>query len=151
MIPLKMGEEFRKVRMSVVEAQIPMLFGQDVIQKLGGILDFAKMSLTLEDKFQMNLKLNQKGHYTLDLIKNEEEVKEDDPSANTSLVSDDNMMLAAPVVSQPKVVVANWRKGSHIGPSSVILYCMQKYILGHLPLSFRGQRMIGNLLQWLSC
>ena len=75
----------------------------------------------------------------------EEEVKEDDPSANTSLVSDDNMMLAAPVVSQPKVVVANWRKGSHIGPSSVILYCMQKYILGHLPLSFRGQRMIGNL------
>merc|ERR1712038_287519 len=35
----------------------------------------------------------------------EEEVKEDDPSANTSLVSDDNMMLAAPVVSQPKVEI----------------------------------------------
>lgn len=66
------------------------------------------------------------------------EDKEEDLSANTSLVSDDNMLLAAPVVTQPKVVVTKWRRERHWSPSSVLFYCMQKYILGHRPLLLRG-------------
>ena len=66
-----------------------------------------------------------------------EEVKQDDQSANTSL-ADDNMSLAAPVVTQPKVVVTKWRRDRHWGPSSVLFYCIQKYILGHAPLLLEG-------------
>ena len=58
--------------------------------------------------------------------------------SHTSLVTDDNMQLAAPIMPQPKVVVTIWMKGSILGPSSVILYSVQKYILGLLPLSLRG-------------
>ena len=61
----------------------------------------------------------------------EEEVEE---SGNTSLVTDEHMQLAAPIMPQPKVVVTNW-----MGPSTaVILYSVQKYILGSFPLLLRG-------------
>ena len=62
----------------------------------------------------------------------EEEVEEE--SGNTSLVTDEHMQLAAPIMPQPKVVVTNW-----MGPSTaVILYSVQKYILGSFPLLLRG-------------
>ena len=61
----------------------------------------------------------------------EEEVEE---SGNTSLVTDEHMQLAAPIMPQPKVVVTNW-----MGPSTAfILYSVQKYILGSFPLLLRG-------------
>ena len=80
------------------------------------------------------------------------ENKEEDRSANTSLVSDDNMLLAAPVVTQPKVVVTKWRRERHWSPSSVLFYCMQKYILGHHPLLLRGIPNLNDssaLMAWL--
>ena len=80
------------------------------------------------------------------------EDKEEDRSANTSLVSDDNMLLAAPVVTQPKVVVTKWRRERHWSPSSVLFYCMQKYILGHHPLLLRGIPNLNDssaLMAWL--
>ena len=79
------------------------------------------------------------------------EDKQEDQSANTSL-ADDNMLLAAPVVTQPKVVVTKWRKDRHWGPSSVLFYCIQKYILGHTPLLLRGIHNMNDssaLMAWL--
>ena len=79
------------------------------------------------------------------------EDKEEDRSANTSLVSDDNMLLAAPVVTQPKVVT-KWRRDRDWSLSSVLFYCMQKYILGHHPLLLRGISRINDssaLMAWL--
>ena len=84
----------------------------------------------------------------------EEKTVEDkeDRSANTSLVSDDNMLLAAPVVTQPKVVVTKWRRDRDWSLSSVLFYCMQKYILGHHPLLLRGISRFNDssaLMAWL--
>ena len=67
----------------------------------------------------------------------EEEVEE---SGNTSLVTDEHMQLAAPIMPQPKVVVTNWmNKASFLGPSTAVIFSsVQKYILGSFPLLLRG-------------
>merc|ERR1712098_799997 len=66
-----------------------------------------------------------------DEVKDEELNEENvNSSGNTSFVVDDHMMLAAPVITQQKVVVAIWRKGRNNGPTSVVLYTKHKYISG---------------------
>ena len=89
-----------------------------------------------ESKMEVDVK-NEEA--TEEEVKTEEKEEEKVADLSASLVSDDNMLLAAPVVTQPKVVVEPWRRGpGNTGPSSVLLYCMQKYILGQPPPLLRG-------------
>ena len=64
-LPLKVGNEVKKVRMLVVDANVPCLIGRDHMMKWKGKLDFAEKTLTLDDKYKVQLSVNNKGHYAL--------------------------------------------------------------------------------------
>ena len=73
-IPINIGGEYRKLKMSVVDANIPCLIGRDHMTKWRGKLDFSEKTITIDDKIKMKLKVNSKGHYTVDMFNNEAEI-----------------------------------------------------------------------------
>ena len=73
-IPINIGGEYRKLKMSVVDANIPCLIGRDHMTKWRSKLDFSEKTITIDDKIKMKLQVNSKGHYTMDMFNNEAEI-----------------------------------------------------------------------------
>ena len=59
--------------MSVVNANIPLLLGRNHLNKWGAKLDFQKKILHLHPDVEVNLEVNKKGHFVLDLVKEDSE------------------------------------------------------------------------------
>ena len=67
-IPVKIGKEVRLIRVSQVNANVPLLIGRDVLTKWNCRMDFKNKVLSVDSKFKVNLDLNKKGHYVIDMM-----------------------------------------------------------------------------------
>ena len=74
-IPMKIGNKISKIIVSQVNANIPLLFGRDYMKKWNCELSFNNNILNkVDNEIEVKLEVNDKGHYTMDMIDAETEV-----------------------------------------------------------------------------
>ena len=73
-IPMKIGNKIFNITVSQVNANIPLLFGRDYMKKWKCDLSFNNNTLKVDNEIEVKLEINDKGHFTMDMIDAETEV-----------------------------------------------------------------------------
>ena len=65
-IPIKVGKEITRIRAKVVNANIPLLIGKDVLKNWKAVLDFDKLVLHVYERYQVQLQVDESGHFLIE-------------------------------------------------------------------------------------
>ena len=75
-IPIKLGQEVTRIGVKIVHANIPLLIGKDMLKDCRALLDFNNSVLQVHERYQVQLKVDDSGHYLIEHTENIQLVKE---------------------------------------------------------------------------
>ena len=61
-IPIKLGQEITRIRVKIVNANIPLLIGKDALKHWRASLDFDNSVLHVDKRYQVQLHVDESGH-----------------------------------------------------------------------------------------
>ena len=75
-IPIKLGQEITRIGVKIIQANIPLLIGKDVWKDWRALLDFNNSVLHVHKRYQVQLKVDDSGHYLIEHTDDLQLVKE---------------------------------------------------------------------------